>query len=46
MPSKFRMLVLESLDFEASTDRFLVISYVELTRAGALLISEGALSGG
>ncbi|KAG9801005.1 hypothetical protein KCU95_g36, partial [Aureobasidium melanogenum] len=46
MPSEFRMLVLESLGAWASTDRLLVASYAEFTRAGALLVSEGALSGG
>jgi hypothetical protein len=46
MSSRFRMSVLESLTHETSTDRLIVVTYVELTRAGALRFSEGALSGG
>jgi hypothetical protein len=45
-PPNFECQCLSPLNPGTSTDRLIVVTYVELTRAGALRDSEGALSGG
>lgn len=45
-PYRLQMLVLGFLVSGISTNRLIMISYVKLTRAEALLVSDSALGGG